>query len=307
MPCVETVNRMKDLLRTAIRFNKILEQNKIRSMQGYPELEAIYLGICEKARLYHDQSPPLMKSVWMCFAINTADDGCNIQLKLRLRMDGPLSDRDLYNNPRDRKSAFLHMRETLASKRNNRKNDFARMNWERVNPANYYQALCDMSREIGQLQNVIDGDMERLKFCEKGEPNALMDDVMKYGQVSKIEAFSTYFSKNNEPLVLVDKDANIGAVCMINGEPAEAQPPQWLKEFILYRHNRKVSYGDKKENNKVNMHVDRHRYKQQAIADKKIDNNSRYFDRKRKNDYTESNRESNYNRSYDQQNKRGHY
>ena len=76
------------------------------------------------------------------------DDGSNAQVKLQLKMNGPLSDLDLRSFARNRNTVFHHHREALVVQQRAKKCDFARMRWEDVAPQHYFGALKDMSAEI---------------------------------------------------------------------------------------------------------------------------------------------------------------
>ena len=67
---VETVELYKGLLTEAQKVNAFMRENGIKFMLLYPELLAIYLGLCEKARAIHEGGPPRMMAIWLNFGVS---------------------------------------------------------------------------------------------------------------------------------------------------------------------------------------------------------------------------------------------
>ena len=86
--------RYTDLIHMGKRFNRFLVDNHVKSIEAFPETLAMFIGLCEKARMLNAQAPAAMKSIWLCFGHWSTDCGKNAEIVLKLKLDGPLSDRD---------------------------------------------------------------------------------------------------------------------------------------------------------------------------------------------------------------------
>jgi len=298
--CQETVQRYENLLRTAVRFNKFLLSNEIMSISQYPEIESIFLALCEKSRMINDQSPSAMKILWLCFSSNLIDDGSCAEVRLQLNMNGPLSDLNLFKRKRDRETVFTNKSTAVLDQLQLQKNDYPNINWNKLNPNLHLQACHDMAKEIGRLHGIIKGDATRIEDCAKLEPDAMMTKLLEHGRPKLLENCYDFFHHRNMPLVIVNEEGYLGSVKFEDGNVVEAQTPPWLTDMVLFREGRRVAFGDKSQNNMIEKHTDRHRHKQQAVADYKITRNSRFYENKRKNDYFQSKREEQgQSRSYD--------
>jgi len=276
-----------------------LADNKIRSIEAFPETWATYLGLCEKSRYLHDQCPIAMKNVWICFGHWSTDNGSCAEVVLKIKLDGPLLDRDNWMPKFCRAALFTDCREKLKLQFPDmeKAKKFANYNWSEAPTELLPEACEEMAKLLKNMTESVDKQAQVLKFCQTASPDQLLTDLSTKGRLSKIDAFVRFFRDSSEDLVLVDENAKIAAVKIENGKVVEGTSPSWLQGLVLYRENRKISYGDRTQNFKVDFHSERHRFRQQSKANQRTIFNSQFAQRKRAAEYYDNRQDPNGNQN----------
>jgi len=279
---------MENSLQECNRFNKFLARNSVKSLSAYPELEAIFLSLCEKGRTLNYQAPPKMKNLWLCYAYWTQDNGAAAEVLLKLKMDGPLADRDCFIPKRDRETVFQKYRQSIVQRQQRTSRNWENVDMRNVRDDQLRPACTSMLKEIRRLTEVIEGNKERFDFCEKATTSQLLEKVMQNGIVRKIDIFQKLWEQHDAPLVLIDESGRMASLTVKDGEIAEIQSPPWLDNLVLYKEGRKIRYGDKSQNGKIEYKSERNRYKALAKSERKSEYDSRNYTRKRNAEYLEN-------------------
>ena len=296
---------MENCLQECARFNKFLATNNVKSLSAYPELEAIFLALCEKGRNLNYQAPPRMKNMWLCFAYWTSDNGSSAEILLKLKTDGPLSDRDFFIQKRDRSTIFKQYREAMVQRHqmNASELDWSEIDDSHLSDEELRPAFKALLKEVNRLNEVVEGKKDRFVICEKSSVSQLMDIVLENGKLRKIDIFQKMWSDMNQPLVVLNEDGRMASLGIKNGEIQELPNPAWLNNLVLYKEGRKIGYGDRTQNGKIEYRSDRNKFKNMAKSEKKGEYDARNYQRKRNAEYLENRNDPQFRpRSYNNQN-----
>ena len=89
------------------------------------------------------------------------------------------------------------------------------------------------------------------------------------GRKLKETAMLRKWDSFDEPLVLIDSKANMGAIKLVNNEITPTTNPGWLNNFVLTNlEDRKIMYGDKQMNATLNRHQARNHFQSVARAER---------------------------------------
>ena len=287
----EQRTRYTELLHMGRRFNRFLTDNQIKSIEAFPETLSMFLGLCEQSRMLNEQSPPAMKGIWLCFGHWSTDCGKNAEIVLKLKLDGPLSDRDNWLPKFNRKVLFADLIGVLNTKYPaiEKAESFIQIDWQDQPEAIQAEACVEMAEMIRSFVHGAKAEMKILNFCRKASPDQILKHLLAKGRLNKIDSMCRFFEDDDEDLVLINQTGHMGAVRLENNKVVAGENPEWLNGLVLYRENRKIGYGDKSQNFKVDYHADKHKFKNVAKASQRNIFNSRQAQRKRTAEYYDTN------------------
>lgn len=256
--------------------------NAVKNLSLYPELLATFLAICEEGRELNHTSPAVMKPSWLCFGYWSTDCGKSIEVVLKIRLDGPLADRDCFEPRYTRSGTFKQYR--LGLKRRIEKANihfFSSCDWDNMGREALIRNAKEMQQNLVRFRDVTSGNLKYLELLEQIPLNDLLKGLHEGGADMKMKEFIRYFRDIETPLVLIDQEGNMGAVELEDGEIVTATPPAWLNGLVLYREGRRVAFGDAKRNGQIDRHAYKNKFKTEAKITKRSSVYTRAGDRKR--------------------------
>ena len=273
---------MRHLLGQVKTFNAYLSANLIMNLALYPEFLACFQAICEMGRHLNDTCPPSMKGAWLCFAYWTADDGKSNEVVIKVKLDGPVGDRNIFNPVYGRDQTFKDYRKQL-SRRIEKGNIhfYSKCDWDSMTRDQLASTAKKMQADLVNFRDITEGNLQYLENLETASLEELLDGIRDGGRDWKLKQFIRFYKDIQQDLVIINQKGEMCSADMIDGEVVEVDPPSWLDKWVLFDEGRRVTYGDRSLNGTIERHTLRNKYKLEAKQQKKTLQNARYAKKKR--------------------------
>ena len=218
-----------------------------------------------------------MKGAWLCFGYVQTDDGRANEVLIKVKLDGPLEDRNVFNPVNDRKLVIGDYRKQL--KRRVEKGNihfYSKCNWDTMSREQLATTAKQMQADLVQFRDITEGNMVYLEQLEMAPLEDLLDGLRDGGRDWKLKQFVRYYKDKEWDLVIINQKGVMGSVDIIDDEVVEVDAPSWLDRWVLFDEARRVSYGNRSLNGSIDRNMVRNKYKHEAQVQKKETRKQRF-------------------------------
>ena len=236
--------------------------NRIRNVGMYDETLALFTSITERGRQLNVESPPSMKNLWLCFKADFTDGEECTEILLRLRTDGPLSDRDIFCPPPSRRSMFDPIKKILSTE--------TFVTQEQLMEHRDEQHLVQLS-----LKAISERDA-MLRLLTMNEPkylwimNATLEELAQFIEANGSTLMEKRVVKmmtditSQESVCVVDPNGNILPLTIKDEKLVKGPTPGWVEGMSIRKSGRTIAYGNPKFNTMVDRTAHRRTNQQQV-------------------------------------------